>query len=91
MNAATVYWLGWVGFGAGFVCRGVARFLTAGVGWLAVAFVVLGASAVVLAVAAARHPERHGAPTEPGLRSHGMAVVGLGLFLVGLLELVTTF
>ena len=91
MSAATTYWLGWVGFGAGFVLRGVAEYRTDGLGYPAAGFVLVGASAAVLAVAASHDSERHGAPTEPGLRSYGMAVTGLALFVVGLFELVTTF
>ena len=91
MDAADTYWLGWVGFGTGFVLRGVAEFRTEGIGVLAVGFALVGVAAVVLAATATRRPERHGAPTEPGLRSYGMALTGLALFAVGLLELVTTF
>ncbi|MFC5973206.1 hypothetical protein ACFPYI_17880 [Halomarina salina] len=91
MNAADTYWLGWVGFGLGFLCRGVARVRADGLGVLAAGFALTGAAAVVLAVTAARRPERHGAPTEPGWRSYGMALTGLALFAVGLFELLYTF
>ncbi|MWG33940.1 hypothetical protein [Halomarina oriensis] len=91
MNAATVYWLGWFGFGLGNLLRGVGELRVEGVGWLGVSFTVVGVVGCALAVAGHRSDGPHGQPSDHGIRSYGMLCCGVALLVLGGFELAGTF